>query len=371
MSFPSLDPIPLPAPVWIFKLLHVVTLVLHFAAVHLMVGGLTLATIWNLRARRDPNSAAGRAAAALAHRLPVIMTYLINLGIPPLLFAQVLYGRALYTSSVLIGAYWIAVIFLLMGAYYLLYVANRREEAGRSWWWISLVSLILIAYIGRIYSSNMTLMIRPEVWMEMYRARGGAQGTSLPSGDPTILPRWLFMMVGSIGFGGILAALVGTVATLPEAASRMMRRSGGLLGGFFLAVQLGLGWWVWQVQPELVRGRLLESSYRFAPPAWLIVTLLALLSAVAIAFTSVSRRRFWPFLAGLFGLLSIAAAVVVRDGIRDLTLLVKGFDVWAQPVVSNWSVVILFLVLFVAGLLIIGWMARVAAQAKGVVEENV
>ncbi len=28
------------------------------------------------------------------------MTYVINLGVPPLLFAQVLYGRAIYTSSV-------------------------------------------------------------------------------------------------------------------------------------------------------------------------------------------------------------------------------------------------------------------------------
>ena len=39
-------------------------------------------------------------ARALARRLTVVMTYVINLGVPPLLFAQVLYGRALYTSSI-------------------------------------------------------------------------------------------------------------------------------------------------------------------------------------------------------------------------------------------------------------------------------
>ena len=32
-SFPAVDPIPLPAPVWLFKLLHIVTLSLHFVAV--------------------------------------------------------------------------------------------------------------------------------------------------------------------------------------------------------------------------------------------------------------------------------------------------------------------------------------------------
>ena len=35
---------------------------------------------------------------------------------------------------------------------------------------------------------------------------------------------------------------------------------------------------------------------------------------------------------------------VYRDGVRDLTLLSKGFDVWDRVVVTNWSVVGLFLV---------------------------
>jgi len=63
--------------------------------------------------------------------------------------------------------------------------------------------------------------------------------------------------------------------------------------------------------------------------------------------------------------LATAAAVTVRDGIRDVTLMAKGFNVWEQTVVSNWPVVILFLVLFAAGLAAIGWMMKVALQTKG------
>ena len=148
------DPIPLPAPVWLFKVLHIATLTLHFAALHALLGGLTLGIVWNLLGRRRPESAAFKSAAALISRLPVVMTYVINLGVPPLLFAQVLYGRALYTSSVLIGTYWISVIFLLMGGYSLLYVAARRAEAGRDWWHVGLASFVLFAYIGRIYVAN-------------------------------------------------------------------------------------------------------------------------------------------------------------------------------------------------------------------------
>jgi hypothetical protein len=104
--YPAVDPIPLPAPVWLLKLLHIVTLSLHFVAVEMLLGGLLLAILLSLF-RKSANSLV--TARALARRLTVVMTYVINLGVPPLLFAQVLYGRALYTSSVLIGLYWIAI----------------------------------------------------------------------------------------------------------------------------------------------------------------------------------------------------------------------------------------------------------------------
>ena len=96
-SFPAVDPIPLPAPIWLLKLLHIVTLALHFVAVEMLLGGLLIAV--GLSLSRNP--AARVTARALARRLTVVMTYVINLGVPPLLFAQVLYGRALYTSMML------------------------------------------------------------------------------------------------------------------------------------------------------------------------------------------------------------------------------------------------------------------------------
>src|SRR5580700_11387248 len=108
--FPAVDPIPLPAPVWLLKLLHIVTLSLHFVAVEMLLGGLLLAVLLSLLSK---SVHAHVTARALAKRLTIVMTFVINLGVPPLLFAQVLYGRALYTSSVLIGIYWISIIAVL------------------------------------------------------------------------------------------------------------------------------------------------------------------------------------------------------------------------------------------------------------------
>jgi hypothetical protein len=59
---------------------------------------------------------------------------------------------------------------------------------------------------------------------------------------------------------------------------------------------------------------------------------------------------------------------VYRDGVCDLTLLAKDYNVWDRVVVTNWSVVLLFLVLFVAGLGVIGWLVSVVARAQKTME---
>jgi hypothetical protein len=63
------------------------------------------------------------------------------------------------------------------------------------------------------------------------------------------------------------------------------------------------------------------------------------------------------------------ALTMYRDVLRDQTLSNKGFDVWQRAVVINWGVVILFLVLFVGGLVTVGWLASVVARASKVMEK--
>ncbi len=104
--FPMADPIPLPAPVWLFKVLNIVTLGLHFVALQMLLGGLLGVIGLNCLGRLQSNTLSDvrhQAAAALAKRLPIVMTYVINFGVPPLLFTQVLYGQALYTSRFLLA----------------------------------------------------------------------------------------------------------------------------------------------------------------------------------------------------------------------------------------------------------------------------
>jgi hypothetical protein len=367
--FPAVDPIPLPAPVWLLKLLHVVTLALHFVAVEMLLGGLLIAVLLSLF-RSSPLSLV--TARALARRLTVVMTFVINLAVPPLLFAQVLYGRALYTSSVLMGIYWISIIGILMLTYWLLYRFSARLEAGKSAWWVGLSAWLLAGFIARLLSSNMTLMLRPEAWREMYSA--SAMGAYLPTGDPTLTPRWLLMMAGGLFIGGLWLLYLAGRSTFTAEEKKFVAGLGGKVAAAFGLVYLVAGLWAASVQPEIVKAGLAGHSgyplYKiagFAGYGWLALVVVAVLVSAVAGFSKISAG--WIAWAGvLLAVLVEIMFAVYRDGVRDLTLLSKNYDVWDRVVVTNWSVVGLFLVLFVAGLGVVGWLVSVMARAEKVME---
>jgi hypothetical protein len=361
-DYPQVDPIPLPAPVWLFKCLHLFTTTLHFTAVHLLLGGLLLGLVWALAARLGKGEGPRpQAAWAVARPLPVVMTYVINLGVPPLLFTQVLYGRCLYTSSILIGAYWIAVIGLVMAAYFLLYYTERQAGRERMAPWAAGVALLCALMVAFIYVSNMTLMLRPETWRAMYEA--DPSGVQLNCKDPTVFPRWVFMIVSALATTGIGLAILGRKK--PEPLSRYLTVFGGRMALVGAAAAALAGWWVLRSQPAEVRDALLAGSLtRSTFAIWLAGLAVVALAGVAIASRPGAVGWPLPTVGALGAYTAIAGWVVFRDGIRDATLLGKSYDVWDRAVVTNWSIVILFLVLLVLGLALMAWMVWALAKGK-------
>ncbi|MCX8156666.1 MAG: hypothetical protein N3J91_09505 [Verrucomicrobiae bacterium] len=373
-AIPAMDPIPLPAPVWLFKLLHILTLALHFVTVEMLLGGLLVAAWLNFLGTRGGPLAGARltAGAALAKRLPIVMTYVINLGVPPLLFAQVLYGRALYTSSVLIGAWWIAVIFLLMGSYWLLYRFAGRAQAGQAGWMGALLAWLMAGMIAKIYSTNMTLMLRPDVWVSMYST--SAHGTLLPPHDPTLMPRWLYMLTGGFAVAGLWMIWLAANRNIADEARNYLAVRGGALaavGGLALAL---LGLWVLRAQPEAVRQGLSQSGLMQGAQIGWMLGLVLILAAGLWSLLARPLSRLAGTLAAVGAVVCIGGMTVVRDGIRDLSLAAKGFaiqgvDLWQRATHVNWGVLILFFVTFVIGLALVGWLISVVLRAKPVTEK--
>ena len=100
---------------------------------------------------------------------------------------------------------------------------------------------------------------------------------------------------------------------------------------------------------------------------WLVLVAVAVLLAAIAGFTKIASNLI-AWTGVLLALLIEICLVVYRDAVRDLTLLSKGYNVWDRVVVTNWSVVCLFLVLFVAGLGVIGWLISVVARASKTME---
>jgi hypothetical protein len=365
--FPAVDPIPLPAPVWIFKVLSVLTTALHFYAVEMLLGGLLVAAWLALLARGRQGVVRLNAAAVLAGRLPIVMTYVINLGVPPLLFAQVLYGRAIYTSSVLIGAWWIAVIPLLILCYWLLYRFAASLQSGRAAWWLGAVSWLVAGSIAKIYVTNMTLMVRPEVWQQMYATT--AAGTRLPPSDPTLMWRWLFMLLGGLVFAGLWMVWLAGLQRFDATLRNYLRSRGGMLALAAVLGQLVAAHFVYHNQPDAVQAAIGGSPLcRIAGYGWFAAAALIAAFGGWAGFAKPSTPVLGWIGAGA-GFLAVATMTLFRDGLRDLTLLGQGFDVWDRVVVTNWGVVAIFLVLFVVGLAAVGWLISVMMRAEPVSEK--
>lgn len=363
-SFPMIDPIPLPAPIWLFKILHLSTLTLHFTMMQIFLGGLLLASLLN--AFGKSNGARKGAGAALARRLPNILTFVINFGVPPLLFTQVLYGPFLYTSSELIGVYWFAVIFLLMGAYWLLYKFSDGAITQKTVWWMGTLAFLFALTISKIYSTNMTLMLRPEVWQGMYAA--SPEGALLPPHDPTLIPRWLFMVTGAFWVSGLWMVWIAGRKTTERALGSYLAGLGGRVAALAICVQAGLFYLLLKAQPDVVKNGILASPLlNGVATSWCVIAVAVLIFSSWISVKKTCSYRAGA-IAALLAVSSLASWTILRDGIRDVTLLSKGFDVWQQPVATNWGVVAVFAATLILGLAALGWLLFVMRQAKPVIE---
>ena len=347
------------------KVLSLLTLALHFFAVQILIGSLVAVIYFSLKARSNGPAAQG-AALTVARRLPIVMTYVINLGVPPLLFAQVLYGRALYTSSILIAVQWIGVVFILMGCYWLLYRISDRTTYGKPVHWHAIGALLLAAMVGHIYAANMTLMLRPEVWQQMYAKT--ASGLQSAPHDPTAEPRLMFVLIGGFLVGGFWLTLHSKLKTIESGAAELLRSTGATFAVIGALGELATGFWVYTVQPGEVQNGMHTPLYQIGIVVWGVGFALALLMAGVVLARKASGLLV-TILGSLGAFLGIAGAVIVRDGIRDVTLLQKGFDVWKRQEASNWFVICIFLVLFVAGLGAIGWLLSVMKAAKPIPEQ--
>ena len=337
---PSADTIPV-AWGW-FQFLLLLTFPLHLLAMNAMVGGLAIGVVQHFRG--------GDSRRRLAHRiaiiLPLVIAFTVNFGVAPLLFLQVLYGHFVYTSSILMGLFWIAVVPILIVAYYGAYLYDFKFKGlGAAGKWLALAVLLLLFCIGYFFSNNMLLMSLPERFSEYFQHR---DGSLLVSGQSEFLPRYLHMMTGALAVGGLFVALLGRfrAKAAPELAAHAS--AVGMKTFFFMTiVNVGVGTWYLTSLPKqqmlLFMGRDLAATICF------IVALLLVIGVLVSSF----RQQLMTTLIGTVVLVYLMS--FLRSWLRT-DMLADYFNLSQLQVAPQYSSMFLFLICLAGGVVCVGWL---------------
>jgi hypothetical protein len=325
-----------------FQFLLMLTFPLHLVAMNAMLGTALTAFIAHL----FPGRPYRELSHELAKALPFLVAFTVNLGVAPLLFVNVIYGHLLYSSTVLMGLFWLSVIPLVIVAYYLAYIYDFSfKKLGNMAMFGVLVVLILLMTVGFIFSNNMTMMISPASWVRWFSTPGG---TLLNSADPTLLSRYLHMMTGSLAVGGLCVALYATKVLKHDAE---VAEAGGRLGmqlfSWLTLLQVAVGTWFFMALPTEVMKRFMGGDA--VSTALLGVGILLALVTLIVGF----KRMVWP--AVFLTLPLVYVMSFMRDSVRT-GYLAPYFDMTKVPTTVQWSPLIFFLVTLVFGLAVIVWM---------------
>ena len=329
-----------------FQVLLLLTLFLHILLMNVMLGTAVIALVNLFRSGGE----ATPLARDISRKLPFAIAFTVNFGIAPLLFVQVLYGNFLYTSSVLMANFWLLAIALLIIGYYLAYILDYKFDvlhSGR----VLLIGFTVTALlaIAFLMSNNFTLLQRPEVWTRYFDHR---TGMLLNLGDPTLFPRYLHFVMAAIAVGGLSLALLGDWRRRrgdQDAATAV--RSGCNWFAYATIVNFGIGFWFFGVLPRQVHDLTTVSGILIG--VLLLTGIILCLLAVIYSLQARVRPALYTILPGVLFM------IIMRDLVR-VAYLRPYFSLADLKVAPQYSPMLTFLVIFAGGLVLIGWMLKLA-----------
>lgn len=354
MLIPAVDPVPA-SVIW-FESLRVGGFFAHLLMMNAVLGLSVMALAMELRVLAlglAPQKDALHAPLhVVATKIPTALALAVNFGVVPLLFLQLVYGQFFYTSSVLMAWWWLAVIGLVILAYYGLYIYDFKYHgpaAAKVLLLLTVVGCLLLTSF--IYVNNMTLMLDPQQWQGYFKSPGG---TLLNWGEPTLWPRWLHFLCGSVAVGGLLFAHAQSrKAASGDAAAQVGVRVGLRWFGHATFFQLLVGLWFLLSLPQRVATPLLQGG----------LPLLLLLAGIACGFLSLlfaTQLRLWA--ASWTTLATLVLMVALRELVRGLYL-APYFKPSDLTVVPQYSPMVFFFCSLAVGLGTIAWMLRLVARS--------
>ena len=345
MNALALIPTPDPIPVawgW-FEGLGILTFALHIALANTLVGGGILALYLKLRGENNET------AKAVSVRLPTVFALTVNLGVAPLLFLQVIYGNFFYVSATLSAVWWLSIVGLLILGYYAMYINQFKVRAAKPGGGLFLgAGTIMTLFIALVLTNVLTMMARPEAWVEYFNNPGG---TMLNLLEPTFIPRFLHFVFASLAVGGLFSALLARFGRgTPEGLASGMKL---FTTATMLQMASGL-WWLFTLDRPVMLRFMGDSVFATA----------LFVFAVALTFPALSAGFRQKPLAATGWLI---AAILTMSGVRAVVryaTLEPFFSPSDLTVTGEMSPLILFLVTLVVGLAVVAYMVRIGFKTQ-------
>lgn len=367
MTIPDPEPIALPGPIPLLRFLLVLGWLLHSFPMNLILGGNLLLLITHWKAFRG-STFHQELAEVLRPLLPIATAFTVTFGIVPLLFVQVLYGQAFFTSSILISWPWYLLWVIVLLAYLGMYAQPRGTTNKKHLILSGLISLLLM-WTAFMFTNNVTLMMTPAQWENIHQTRGIFY---FNLAEPTLWPRFLHILVATIATSGAFLALFAGLRQWLEERSgssanqqrwRQVARWGlrWLAGALFLEFILGPLFMLYIPGP--LRSQFLGGDRNLTGALGLAVLLALITFLVAL----LSQRSDHPWRGGWIGFLLLIPVVADmawnREALRQLHLQSYIF-VEEQPVQPHFLLIGIFFALLLLGLGIVGWLAGVTIKYK-------
>lgn len=355
---PAFDPLGLPAPLWLLFGLKVFGFWVHMFFMNLWFAGLIVGLV--LLRGREPLATAGRRLVAAT---PVWVALGVNAGIVPLLFLQVLYPQFFYTSTILQAWPWLAIIPLMIVAYYGTYVYVMARKNGRTGRWVGAAGWIaaaIFAGTGFIFATQMQFMTDVGRWADTVAAGvGGTSGGAVLAVHGSAVQRLLMMFGLALATTAAYVAFDATVLQrradrLPDAARGIAPLVLGLAAGGLAIFGLGGAFYL-PAAREGLAGAVVWPGLAAAGPV-------LVLAGAALFLTRPGRASAIALL--LAQLVSLLFNAIARQLVQ-FGEIAPHFDLGAVPVDFQLSPVVLFAGTLVLGLTAIGWLVAVFVREGG------
>jgi hypothetical protein len=364
-------PFELPSPSIWYVVLYAATLLLHVAFMSYVLVGALLLGLAGLRARLHAAHRSGHAdgtggdrgalapmARVLKDWMPSALSAAITAGIAPLLFVQILYQEEFYSANLLSFHRWMAILPVLIAAFYLLYLLKAKRIAGRPALQgaIALAITACMLFVAWSWVENHLLSLDRSAWPAQYAEK------RMFYASPAVLPRLGFFVMATLPTGALLllaqmhGGATGTTADETRTATRPLAIA-AIVGTAVAAT----------VSSTVLRGPLATagvSEAAFGP--WLAVIAggagCAALGWMLGAVRGAMTRAAWA-LAG-FGTIAFWAAVILAREATRWAIAGGAAALERHGEVGTTAGLLVFTLFAAIGVGAMAWIVRVVARAS-------